>query len=142
MAPNGSTGRKSMAEREVAPIKPCPICKMTGWGLDGKNNDDLCWVCGGRGWIIEDVCLGCGRPAFDQLNQPVPYCGDVDCLKSLLKIYVPTKPVLDFGARAARLRELAKSKSLVDTRELVRLASERRTEGSIEHRYFTGEVYD
>lgn len=130
-----------MAEREVAPIKGCPICKMTGWGMDGKNNDDLCWVCGGRGWIIDDVCLGCGRPAFNQLKEVVAYCGNDECLKSLLKVISPPKAgsIMDFGARSDRMRELARSRAPVDTQELVRLAGERERMRTREHQYWTGE---
>lgn len=84
-----------MAERAVAPIQICPLCKGTGWEVDQKEN--VCSLCEGRNWIVLDTCGGCGRPAFDQLTKVVPYCGRDECLALLTKDVRKTGKVVEFS---------------------------------------------
>jgi len=36
-----------------------------------------------------EVCKACGLPAWDQISQPVPYCGEKKCLIQLLNVCKP-----------------------------------------------------
>ena len=44
----------------------------------------------GRGWVVLEVCAGCGKPAFD-VSRVVAFCGDEKCWPKVVNVVVPTK---------------------------------------------------
>lgn len=76
-----------MDEYCLAPIRYCPECR--GIKTDGHLK---CRTCEGRGWVPLDICLACGRPAFEQ-GGVVPYCGREECFKRLVHVVDTKTPV-------------------------------------------------
>lgn len=79
------------------------MCCGTGWDVKA-DNILVCDTCGGRGYVVMEICGGCGLPAWDQVGQVVPYCGDEDCLKKMLNVVKPGEEhkarILPFAAGA------------------------------------------
>lgn len=81
-------------ERRIAPLKDCKLCAGTGWDVEA-NNLFVCGVCKGHGYVVMEICKGCGLPAFEQTAQCVPFCGDEKCLMRIINVVKPHVKVVE-----------------------------------------------
>ena len=103
-------GRDVEQPSHISPLVPCPECEGTGWDVDARANF-VCDVCEGRGYVVMDVCRGCGRPAFEQGGY-VKYCGREECWKTLTLAIDPKKVNQDTPHLRALKENYTRSKAI------------------------------
>lgn len=76
----------AIAKTIVAEQKECPRCGGMGRPSSPHQQgeqDPKCSLCEGRGWVTDEICLGCGRPAFYRMGDDTLFCGRTECLERI-----------------------------------------------------------
>ena len=63
----------------------CPRCEGLGSTVDPRyrRQDPKCGLCEGRGYVTDQVCRGCGRPAYLDASTGLVFCGRKSCIPAL-----------------------------------------------------------